>query len=111
MEKLVINGPSRLQGDVTISGAKNAAVAIIPATLLIDGVCTLENVPNISQEAANLIASSPDGNIAIAASGLDDKGNLKSFDIDGNESSSGGFIITMSVLSSLSEISEILTIS
>lgn len=48
MEKLVINGPSRLQGDVTISGAKNAAVAIIPATLLVDGVCTLENVPNIS---------------------------------------------------------------
>lgn len=48
MEKLVINGPTRLQGDVTISGAKNAAVAIIPATLLIDGICTLENVPNIS---------------------------------------------------------------
>ncbi len=48
MEKLVINGPSRLQGDVTISGAKNAAVAIIPATLLIDGECTLEIVPNIS---------------------------------------------------------------
>ena len=48
MEKLVINGPTRLHGDVNISGAKNAAVAIIPATLLIDGVCTLENVPNIS---------------------------------------------------------------
>ena len=48
MEKLVINGPTRLQGDVYISGAKNAAVAILPATLLIDGVCTLENVPNIS---------------------------------------------------------------
>ena len=48
MEKLVINGPTRLQGDVTISGAKNASVAIIPATLLIDGICTLENVPNIS---------------------------------------------------------------
>lgn len=48
MEKLVINGPTRLVGDVTISGAKNAAVAIIPATLLIDGVCTLENLPNIS---------------------------------------------------------------
>ena len=48
MEKLVINGPTRLQGDVTISGAKNAAVAILPATLLIDGICTLENVPNIS---------------------------------------------------------------
>ena len=48
MEKLIINGPTRLVGDVTISGAKNAAVAIIPATLLIDGFCTLENVPNIS---------------------------------------------------------------
>lgn len=48
MEKLVINGPTRLCGDVYISGAKNAAVAIIPATLLIDGICTLENVPNIS---------------------------------------------------------------
>ena len=48
MEKLVINGPTRLKGDVNISGAKNAAVAIIPATLLIDGECTLENVPNIS---------------------------------------------------------------
>ena len=48
MEKLVINGPTRLCGDVDITGAKNAAVEIIPATLLIDGVCTLENVPNIS---------------------------------------------------------------
>ncbi len=48
MERLVINGPTRLCGDVYISGAKNAAVAILPATLLIDGVCTLENVPNIS---------------------------------------------------------------
>ena len=48
MEKLVIQGGTRLQGEVTISGAKNAAVALIPATLLIDGVCTLENLPNIS---------------------------------------------------------------
>ena len=48
MEKLVIKGNTRLKGEVTISGAKNAAVAILPATLLIDGVCTIENVPNIS---------------------------------------------------------------
>ena len=48
MERLVIEGPTRLTGDVNISGAKNAAVAIIPATLLIDGECTIENVPNIS---------------------------------------------------------------
>lgn len=48
MEKLVIEGPTPLKGEVTISGAKNAAVAILPATLLIDGTCTIENLPNIS---------------------------------------------------------------
>ncbi|MBQ3407826.1 MAG: UDP-N-acetylglucosamine 1-carboxyvinyltransferase [Clostridia bacterium] len=48
MEKLVIQGKTRLQGEVTISGAKNAAVALIPATLLVDGVSVLENLPNIS---------------------------------------------------------------
>ena len=48
MEKLVINGKTRLQGEVTISGAKNSAVAILPATLLIDGICTIDNLPNIS---------------------------------------------------------------
>ena len=48
MEQLVITGPTPLRGDVTISGAKNAAVAIIPATILINGVCTIENLPNIS---------------------------------------------------------------
>ena len=48
MEKLVITGPTPLKGEVEISGAKNAAVAILPATLLVDGVCTINNVPNIS---------------------------------------------------------------
>ncbi len=48
MEKLVITGPTPLKGEVHISGAKNAAVAILPATLLIDGICTIENIPNIS---------------------------------------------------------------
>ena len=48
MEKLVITGPTQLNGKVTISGAKNAAVAILPATLLIDGICTIDNIPNIS---------------------------------------------------------------
>ena len=48
MEKLVITGNTPLKGEVTISGAKNAAIAILPATLLIDGVCTIENLPNIS---------------------------------------------------------------
>ena len=48
MEKLVIKGGTRLKGDVTICGAKNAAVAILPATLLINGICTIDNLPNIS---------------------------------------------------------------
>lgn len=48
MEKLVVTGGTPLRGDVLISGAKNAAVAILPAALLIDGVCTIDNVPNIS---------------------------------------------------------------
>ena len=48
MEKLVIKGATRLHGEVTAHGAKNAAVAIIPAALLVDGICNLENVPNIS---------------------------------------------------------------
>lgn len=47
MEKLVITGPTPLKGEVNISGAKNSAVAILPATLLIDGVCVINNVPNI----------------------------------------------------------------
>ena len=48
MKKFVVNGPCRLEGEVVISGAKNAAVAILPATLLVKGKCHLENVPDIS---------------------------------------------------------------
>ena len=47
MEKLVINGGTPLRGEIKISGAKNSAVAILPATLLIDGICTINNLPNI----------------------------------------------------------------
>lgn len=48
MEKFVINGGRPLKGEVRISGAKNAAVAILPAVLLSDGPCVIENLPNIS---------------------------------------------------------------
>ena len=48
MEKLLIKGKTKLKGEVIISGAKNAAVAILPATLLINGKCTINNLPNIS---------------------------------------------------------------
>ena len=48
MTKYVIQGGSPLFGEVNISGAKNAAVAIIPAALMVDGVCRIENIPQIS---------------------------------------------------------------
>lgn len=47
MDKIVISGGRKLKGTVSISGAKNAAVAILPAAALSDGVCRIENVPNI----------------------------------------------------------------
>lgn len=46
--KYLIKGGKPLCGSVEISGAKNAAVAIIPACLMVDGVCRIENVPMIS---------------------------------------------------------------
>ena len=48
MTKYLIHGGNPLHGTIQISGAKNAAVAIIPAALLVDGVCRIENVPQIS---------------------------------------------------------------
>ena len=48
MNQYVIHGGHPLFGEITVSGAKNAAVAIIPAALLVDGVCRIENVPQIS---------------------------------------------------------------
>ncbi len=47
MEKYIINGGKPLKGEVTISGAKNASVAIIPAVILSDEPCIIENVPLI----------------------------------------------------------------
>ncbi|MGN0107338.1 MAG: UDP-N-acetylglucosamine 1-carboxyvinyltransferase [Hominilimicola sp.] len=47
MEKLLIKGGNRLCGEVTISGAKNAAVAILPACLLVKDTCRIENLPDI----------------------------------------------------------------
>lgn len=47
MEKLLIKGGTPLKGKISISGAKNAAVAIIPACILIKDRCRLENLPNI----------------------------------------------------------------
>ena len=48
MEKFVITGGNPLTGEVSVSGAKNAVVAILPATILAEDVCRIENIPNIS---------------------------------------------------------------
>ena len=48
LEKIVINGGKRLFGEINISGAKNAAVAILPATILAADVCRIDNIPEIS---------------------------------------------------------------
>ena len=48
MKQYILEGGKPLNGVVTISGAKNAAVAILPATLLVNGTCRIENVPDIS---------------------------------------------------------------
>ena len=54
----MINGGLPLKGEVTVSGAKNAAVAIIPAVILADEPCRIENIPNISDVTfiANILA-------------------------------------------------------
>ena len=54
MDKYRIVGGTPLSGEVEISGAKNAAVAILPAAMMCDGVCRIENIPNIS-DVAHLI--------------------------------------------------------
>lgn len=48
LEKYVIQGGCKLTGEVNISGAKNAVVAILPATILANGPCVIDNIPDIS---------------------------------------------------------------
>ncbi len=54
LDKFVIHGGHRLSGTIEVSGAKNAAVALIPAALLCDEPCILENVPDISDVSMSL---------------------------------------------------------
>ncbi len=55
LEKFVINGGTPLHGEVTISGAKNAAVAIIPAAILSQDVCRIENIPTSISDVAMMM--------------------------------------------------------
>ena len=78
MEKLVVHGGNRLFGDIDISGAKNAAVAIIPAALMAsDGACHIDNIPSIEDvHCLERITKSL---------GCKIKTNVNSLDIDSSE--------------------------
>ena len=75
MTKYVINGGKPLYGEVEISGAKNAAVAIIPAALMVNGVCRIENLPDIS-DVSTLLSILKDMGAVIRTV------NKKTIDID-----------------------------
>lgn len=64
MKKIVINGNRPLKGEVTISGAKNSTVALIPASILADSAVTLEGIPNI-QDVHSLIEILRDFNVDV----------------------------------------------
>ena len=71
MAKYEIIGGTPLKGEVVISGAKNAVVAILPATLLVPGKCRIENVPDISDVRILLdIMRSMGASVAWAAPGV-----------------------------------------
>ena len=72
--KYEVTGGNRLEGTITISGAKNAAVAILPAALLVKGVCRIENVPDISDvrilldilaDMGAVVTREPDGVVVL----------------------------------------------
>jgi UDP-N-acetylglucosamine 1-carboxyvinyltransferase len=48
MKQIIITGGNTLKGEIKVSGAKNSAVALVPASLLSDGIVTIDNIPNIS---------------------------------------------------------------
>ncbi len=52
MKQMIIEGNNILSGDIHIGGAKNSAVALIPASILASGISTIRNVPNISDRDA-----------------------------------------------------------
>lgn len=64
MKKIIINGNKPLNGEVTISGAKNSTVALIPASILADSVVTLEGIPDI-QDVRSLIEILEDYNVEV----------------------------------------------
>ena len=84
MTQYVINGGTPLHGTINISGAKNAALAILPATLLVDGVCRIENIPKVTDVTLMLEILRDVG----ASVGLEDGGHTVLIDSGGVRSGS-----------------------
>ena len=81
MARYIINGGAPLNGSVTISGAKNAAVAILPAALLVNGICRIENIPDISdvrillailEDMGAVVSREADGTVVIDSTNITD---------------------------------------
>lgn len=81
MPKIVINGGKKLSGEIVVSGAKNSAVALIPAAILADGDVSISNVPDISDvdnlevilKYLDVYVNRSDGEIVINSKNLDNK--------------------------------------
>ena len=81
MDKLLIRGGRRLQGEVTISGAKNAALPELCATLLVAGPVTLHNVPKL-QDVATALKLIRNMGVAVNWGAETDGGRLDEVTID-----------------------------
>ena len=81
MKKIIIEGNKELSGTIKISGAKNSAVALIPASILSDDIVTIKGIPNISdidslKEILEFLGATIEGNngtMTINASNIDNK--------------------------------------
>jgi len=54
MKKIIVKGGQHLNGEIVVGGAKNAALAIIPAAIMVDGVCRIENIPRVMDVTVQL---------------------------------------------------------
>ena len=54
MEKIIVSGGNTLQGEIEVSGMKNSAVAILFATILVDGKCVIENLPPVDDVCTSI---------------------------------------------------------
>ena len=72
MDIFVVQGGKKLEGSITVGGAKNAAVAIIPAAILSGDICRIENLPTISDvEVISKILVQLGGLVVCAVHGID----------------------------------------